>query len=96
MCLLPVNYVSITVFPCFINIFLIAVSLFPLQASASGSQSAAAGEQVDSGMGIWRGMIRKGEESSTGDRVVPQPPPPASPQRGHAVNLLDVVGTLQQ
>ncbi|XP_013875201.1 dynamin-1-like protein isoform X3 [Austrofundulus limnaeus] len=60
------------------------------KASASGSQSAPAGEQVDGGMGNWRGMIRKGEESSSSDRVVPQPPPPASSQRGHAVNLLDV------
>ncbi|XP_013875202.1 dynamin-1-like protein isoform X4 [Austrofundulus limnaeus] len=60
------------------------------EASASGSQSAPAGEQVDGGMGNWRGMIRKGEESSSSDRVVPQPPPPASSQRGHAVNLLDV------
>ncbi|XP_037539560.1 dynamin-1-like protein isoform X1 [Nematolebias whitei] len=60
------------------------------KAAASGSQSAPVGEQLDGGMGNWRGMIRKGEEGSSGDKVVPQPPPPASPQRGHAVNLLDV------
>uniref|UniRef100_A0A3Q2ZS53 Dynamin-1-like protein n=1 Tax=Kryptolebias marmoratus TaxID=37003 RepID=A0A3Q2ZS53_KRYMA len=60
-------------------------------AAASGSQSTPASDQIDGGMGNWRSMIRKGEENLSGDRVVPQPPPPtASPQRGHAVNLLDV------
>jgi len=42
-------------------------------------------------MGNWRGMLRKGEE---GDRTMPQSLPAASPQRGYAVNLLDVVGTV--
>ncbi|XP_017261430.1 dynamin-1-like protein isoform X2 [Kryptolebias marmoratus] len=61
------------------------------KAAASGSQSTPASDQIDGGMGNWRSMIRKGEENLSGDRVVPQPPPPtASPQRGHAVNLLDV------
>lgn len=46
---------------------------------------------MDSGMGTWRGMLKKGEESTAGDRAVPQTPLPASPQKGHAVNLLDVV-----
>ncbi|XP_023252981.1 dynamin-1-like protein [Seriola lalandi dorsalis] len=35
-------------------------------------------------------MLKKGEEGSAGDRAVPLNPFPSSPQRGHAVNLLDV------
>uniref|UniRef100_A0A1A7XBK9 Dynamin-1-like protein n=3 Tax=Iconisemion striatum TaxID=60296 RepID=A0A1A7XBK9_9TELE len=58
------------------------------KAAASSSQSIAVNDQVDGGTGNWRGMLKKGEVDSSGDRVVP--PPPASPQRGHAVNLLDV------
>uniref|UniRef100_A0A672IGP9 Dynamin-1-like protein n=1 Tax=Salarias fasciatus TaxID=181472 RepID=A0A672IGP9_SALFA len=40
---------------------------------------------AEGGMGTWRGMLRKGEEGA-----LLQPPHPASPQKGHAVNLLDV------
>ncbi|XP_072242272.1 dynamin-1-like protein isoform X1 [Leuresthes tenuis] len=58
------------------------------QAAASGAQSALVSEQGDGGMGNWRGMLRKGEEGA--DRTMPQSLPPASPQRGYAVNLLDV------
>uniref|UniRef100_A0A3Q3JCY2 Dynamin-1-like protein n=1 Tax=Monopterus albus TaxID=43700 RepID=A0A3Q3JCY2_MONAL len=47
-------------------------------------------EQTDSGTGNWRGMVKKGEEGTTGDRAVPLNPLPASPHKGHAVNLLDV------
>uniref|UniRef100_A0A3B5A5J3 Dynamin-1-like protein n=1 Tax=Stegastes partitus TaxID=144197 RepID=A0A3B5A5J3_9TELE len=57
-------------------------------AAASSSQSAPAPEQIDTATGGWRGMLRRGEESSASDRAMMQPP--ASPQKGHAVNLLDV------
>ncbi|KAI1882328.1 hypothetical protein AGOR_G00249540 [Albula goreensis] len=40
--------------------------------------------------GAWRGMLKKGEEGSSEDRGKAPPPLPASPQKGHAVNLLDV------
>ncbi|XP_068578599.1 dynamin-1-like protein isoform X1 [Cebidichthys violaceus] len=60
------------------------------KAAAGGSQSGNVGEQSDGGTGNWRGMLRKGEEGPAGDRAMLQHPRPASPQRGHAVNLLDV------
>ncbi|KAM3609446.1 uncharacterized protein V6R79_015024 [Siganus canaliculatus] len=60
------------------------------KAAASGSQSVAASEQTETGMGNWRGMLRRGEEGAVGDRAVPQSPFPSSPQKVHAVNLLDV------
>uniref|UniRef100_A0A6Q2Z9H3 Dynamin-1-like protein n=1 Tax=Esox lucius TaxID=8010 RepID=A0A6Q2Z9H3_ESOLU len=44
------------------------------------------GEQEGGGTGNWRGMLKKGDEGSAGDKSSN----PASPQRGHAVNLLDV------
>uniref|UniRef100_A0A669BFV7 Dynamin-1-like protein n=1 Tax=Oreochromis niloticus TaxID=8128 RepID=A0A669BFV7_ORENI len=47
-------------------------------------------DQTDSGTGNWRSMVRKGEEVPAGDRAMPQPLITASPQKGHAVNLLDV------
>uniref|UniRef100_A0AAQ5Z3J5 Dynamin-1-like protein n=1 Tax=Amphiprion ocellaris TaxID=80972 RepID=A0AAQ5Z3J5_AMPOC len=56
--------------------------------AASGPQSVPVGEQVDNATGGWRGMLRRGEESVAGDRAMLQAP--ASPQKGHAVNLLDV------
>ncbi|XP_022612171.1 dynamin-1-like protein isoform X2 [Seriola dumerili] len=58
--------------------------------AAAGSQSGSVSEQIDGGTGNWRGMLKKGEEGTAGDRAVPLNPFPASPQRGHAVNLLDV------
>ncbi|KAF7669869.1 hypothetical protein LDENG_00128920 [Lucifuga dentata] len=55
-----------------------------IKAAASGSQG---GEQGDGGgTGNWRGMLKKGENGA--DRAMP--PFPTSPQKGHAVNLLDV------
>lgn len=51
-------------------------------------------DQGDGGTGNWRGMLRKGEEGPSGDRGMSQPLIAASPQKGHAVNLLDVVSTL--
>ncbi|KAL7402090.1 hypothetical protein ABVT39_009359 [Epinephelus coioides] len=59
------------------------------KAAASGSQSGPVSEQADGGTGNWRGMLKKGEEAAGGDRATLQPLP-ASPQKGHAVNLLDV------
>ncbi|CAN9498946.1 unnamed protein product [Ophioblennius macclurei] len=53
--------------------------------AAGGLQNAAAGDQAESGTGTWRGMLRRGEEGAA-----LQPPSLASPQKGHAVNLLDV------
>ncbi|XP_031714743.1 dynamin-1-like protein isoform X4 [Anarrhichthys ocellatus] len=60
------------------------------KAAAGGSQSGNVGEQTDGGTGNWRGMLKKGEDGPAGDRAMLQHPLPASPQRGHAVNLLDV------
>ncbi|XP_056596272.1 dynamin-1-like protein isoform X2 [Triplophysa dalaica] len=47
------------------------------------------GEQ-DGGTGNWRGMLKKGEEGQGDDKTKPQSSIPPSPQRGYAVNLLDV------
>ncbi|XP_069018413.1 dynamin-1-like protein isoform X4 [Embiotoca jacksoni] len=52
--------------------------------------AATVSEQTDGGTGNWRGMLRKGEEGMAGDRSMPQSPFSASPQKGYAVNLLDV------
>uniref|UniRef100_A0A671STW9 Dynamin-1-like protein n=1 Tax=Sinocyclocheilus anshuiensis TaxID=1608454 RepID=A0A671STW9_9TELE len=42
----------------------------------------------EGGTGTWRGMLKKGEEYE--DKMKPQSSVPVSPQKGHAVNLLDV------
>ncbi|KAI7811971.1 dynamin-1-like protein, partial [Triplophysa rosa] len=47
------------------------------------------GEQ-EGGTGNWRGMLKKGEEGQGEDKTKLQSSIPASPQRGYAVNLLDV------
>lgn len=60
------------------------------KAAGGGSQSAALSDQTDGGTGNWRGMLKKGEDGAGGERATLQPPAPASPQKGHAVNLLDV------
>ncbi|XP_057692349.1 dynamin-1-like protein isoform X1 [Corythoichthys intestinalis] len=61
------------------------------QAAAAGAQSASSSDQTDSsGTGNWRGMLKRGEDGMAGDRTVPQTPLLNSPQKGHAVNLLDV------
>ncbi|XP_068134356.1 dynamin-1-like protein isoform X3 [Hyperolius riggenbachi] len=76
-------------------------SLAPASMEASSSSSAetdgkgaaagGAADIPDAGTGNWRGMLRpKGEESASEERTRPTPMLPASPQRGHAVNLLDV------
>uniref|UniRef100_A0A8D3A794 Dynamin-1-like protein n=1 Tax=Scophthalmus maximus TaxID=52904 RepID=A0A8D3A794_SCOMX len=61
-----------------------------LHIAASGSQSGSVGDQTDSGMGNWRGMLKRGEEGAAGDRSMALNPLCASPQKGHAINLLDV------
>uniref|UniRef100_A0A4W6FA57 Dynamin-1-like protein n=1 Tax=Lates calcarifer TaxID=8187 RepID=A0A4W6FA57_LATCA len=61
-----------------------------LQAAASGSQSGSVSEPPDGGTGNWRGMLKRGEEGAASERAMPQNPLPVSPQKGHAVNLLDV------
>ncbi|XP_068134355.1 dynamin-1-like protein isoform X2 [Hyperolius riggenbachi] len=56
-----------------------------------GAAAGGAADIPDAGTGNWRGMLRpKGEESASEERTRPTPMLPASPQRGHAVNLLDV------
>uniref|UniRef100_A0A096M252 Dynamin-1-like protein n=1 Tax=Poecilia formosa TaxID=48698 RepID=A0A096M252_POEFO len=57
---------------------------------AESLQSGSVNEQGDGGTGNWRGMFKKGEEGLPADRTTPQPLSAISPQRGHAVNLLDV------
>uniref|UniRef100_A0A8C7P4N1 Dynamin-1-like protein n=1 Tax=Oncorhynchus mykiss TaxID=8022 RepID=A0A8C7P4N1_ONCMY len=56
-----------------------------LTSNRGGSQ----GDQ-EVGTGNWRGMLKKGEEGVGGDKSMLQTSNPGSPQRGHAVNLLDV------
>uniref|UniRef100_A0A8C4IPC5 Dynamin-1-like protein n=1 Tax=Dicentrarchus labrax TaxID=13489 RepID=A0A8C4IPC5_DICLA len=58
--------------------------------AAGSSQSGSVPEQTDSGTGNWRGMLKRGEENTAGDRAVPQPLFASSQQKGYAVNLLDV------
>ncbi|XP_052330627.1 dynamin-1-like protein isoform X2 [Oncorhynchus keta] len=55
-----------------------------------GPKAAGGGPQgdQDGGTGNWRGMLKKGDEGMGGSML--QTSNPASPQRGHAVNLLDV------
>uniref|UniRef100_A0A665WK81 Dynamin-1-like protein n=1 Tax=Echeneis naucrates TaxID=173247 RepID=A0A665WK81_ECHNA len=65
-------------------------SIIVKAAAAGVSQSGSVSEQLDGGMGNWRGLLKKGDEGPAGDRAMPPNPIPASPQRGHAVNLLDV------
>ncbi|XP_018540073.1 dynamin-1-like protein isoform X3 [Lates calcarifer] len=60
------------------------------KAAASGSQSGSVSEPPDGGTGNWRGMLKRGEEGAASERAMPQNPLPVSPQKGHAVNLLDV------
>ncbi|XP_017330472.1 dynamin-1-like protein isoform X3 [Ictalurus punctatus] len=44
----------------------------------------------ETGTGTWRGMLKKGEEGQSDEKPKQPGPLPASPQKGHAVNLLDV------
>lgn len=51
----------------------------------------------ESGTGNWRGMLKtsKAEEASAEEKSKPAAALPASPQKGHAVNLLDVVSVMK-
>ncbi|KAF5895469.1 dynamin-1-like protein isoform X1, partial [Clarias magur] len=62
------------------------------QASTDGdvAKSASAQGDQETGTGTWRGMLKKGEEGQPDDKSKQPLPLPASPQKGHAVNLLDV------
>ncbi|XP_018426054.1 PREDICTED: dynamin-1-like protein isoform X2 [Nanorana parkeri] len=55
-----------------------------------------AADVLDAGTGNWRGMLKasKGEEQLVEERNKFVPIHPASPQRGHALNLLDVPVTV--
>ncbi|XP_015141163.1 dynamin-1-like protein isoform X3 [Gallus gallus] len=62
-------------------------------AEADGKAAAGAGDVTqESGTGNWRGMLKssKAEEVSAEEKSKPAAALPASPQKGHAVNLLDV------
>uniref|UniRef100_A0A8C2UCM1 Dynamin-1-like protein n=1 Tax=Coturnix japonica TaxID=93934 RepID=A0A8C2UCM1_COTJA len=62
-------------------------------AEADGKAAAGAGDvSQESGTGNWRGMLKssKAEEVSAEEKSKPAAALPASPQKGHAVNLLDV------
>ncbi|XP_066039946.1 dynamin-1-like protein isoform X4 [Chamaea fasciata] len=65
-----------------------------LPSSVQRDKTAAVGADVsqEPGTGSWRGMLKpsKAEEVSADDKSKPAAPLPASPQKGHAVNLLDV------
>ncbi|XP_052322308.1 dynamin-1-like protein [Oncorhynchus keta] len=63
-----------------------------LPSSVPRDKIAGGGSQGDQdvGTGNWRGMLKKGEEGVGGDKSMLQTSNPGSPQRGHAVNLLDV------
>lgn len=52
----------------------------------------------ESGTGSWRGMLKpsKAEEVAAEEKSKPPAALPASPQKGHAVNLLDVVSLGRQ
>ncbi|XP_051976156.1 dynamin-1-like protein isoform X4 [Xyrauchen texanus] len=60
-------------------------SAVPRDKMAGGAQ----GEQ-EGGTGTWRGMLKKGDDIQGDDRTKLQSSIQASPQIGHAVNLLDV------
>ncbi|XP_066504869.1 dynamin-1-like protein isoform X1 [Hoplias malabaricus] len=60
------------------------------QAEADTLKAAGALGDQEAGTGNWRGMLKKGEDGQADDKSKQQVPLPASPQKGHAVNLLDV------
>ncbi|XP_072567858.1 dynamin-1-like protein isoform X1 [Paramormyrops kingsleyae] len=61
------------------------VELEGAKAPGGGSQG-----DAEASSGAWRGMLKKGEEGQSEDKTRLQSSLPASPQKGHAVNLLDV------
>ncbi|XP_053487168.1 dynamin-1-like protein isoform X1 [Ictalurus furcatus] len=62
------------------------------QALTEGDVAKGTSSQADheTGTGTWRGMLKKGEEGQSDEKPKQPGPLPASPQKGHAVNLLDV------
>ncbi|XP_056307669.1 dynamin-1-like protein isoform X1 [Danio aesculapii] len=63
------------------------------QQSAEGDGPKMAGgaqAEQEGGTGTWRGMLKKGDEGQGEEKTKLQSSIPASPQKGHAVNLLDV------
>ncbi|XP_051548103.1 dynamin-1-like protein isoform X1 [Myxocyprinus asiaticus] len=60
-------------------------SAVPRDKMAGGAQ----GEQ-EGGTGTWRGMLKRGEDGQGDDKTKLYSSIPASPHKGHAVNLLDV------
>ncbi|XP_066579590.1 dynamin-1-like protein isoform X2 [Amia ocellicauda] len=72
-------------------------SLYPLDppaapsVEAEGAKGAGAQGDQEAGTGNWRGMLKASKEDWTSEeRTKHQSSLPASPQKGHAVNLLDV------
>ncbi|XP_056307671.1 dynamin-1-like protein isoform X3 [Danio aesculapii] len=57
----------------------------PRDKMAGGAQA-----EQEGGTGTWRGMLKKGDEGQGEEKTKLQSSIPASPQKGHAVNLLDV------
>uniref|UniRef100_A0A8C5UIL4 Dynamin-1-like protein n=1 Tax=Malurus cyaneus samueli TaxID=2593467 RepID=A0A8C5UIL4_9PASS len=64
----------------------------PSAVSRDKTATAAADASQESGTGSWRGMLKpsKSEEVAAEEKSKPAAALPASPQKGHAVNLLDV------
>lgn len=64
-----------------------------LQVAAGGGST----DIPDAGTGNWRGMLKasKGDELLVEEKSRHAPIHPPSPQRGHAVNLLDVVSVCE-
>uniref|UniRef100_A0A8C5UPL8 Dynamin-1-like protein n=1 Tax=Malurus cyaneus samueli TaxID=2593467 RepID=A0A8C5UPL8_9PASS len=64
----------------------------PSAVSRDKVDSGAADASQESGTGSWRGMLKpsKSEEVAAEEKSKPAAALPASPQKGHAVNLLDV------
>ncbi|XP_040201708.1 dynamin-1-like protein isoform X8 [Rana temporaria] len=61
------------------------------RSSAPTDKVASVGDMPDAGAGNWRGMLKaKGDDLLGDEKSRHAPIHPASPQRGHAVNLLDV------
>ncbi|KAJ8374170.1 hypothetical protein SKAU_G00047500 [Synaphobranchus kaupii] len=66
-----------------------APALTEAEGTKGGSGGGPPGDP-EAGTGTWRGMLKKGEEGLWEDRSRATPPLTASPQKGHAINLLDV------
>lgn len=77
---------QVLILPCFFNMLFV-------QNPAVGADA-----PQESGTGNWRGMLKpsKAEEVSAEEKSKPTAALPASPQKGHAVNLLDVVSLGRQ